>query len=135
MNIRRGRLFDHVQLKVRDINRSKNFYRPVIESLGLTMSYENGKSFCIDEFLVTESCDPSQAVHLAFRAEHPVAVKMFYETALLNGGMCNGAPGVRDFHSDCYSAYVLDPDGNNIEAVFHGPMYRSLTNVMSSHLS
>ena len=135
MNSRRSRLFDHIQLKVKDINRSKNFYRPVIESLGLSLSYENGKSFCIDEFLVTESNYPSQSMHLAFRAEHPVAVKMFYEAAILNGGMCNGAPGAKDHHLDCYSAFVIDPDGNNIEAVFHGPMYRSMSNVVQSHLT
>lgn len=127
MNFPRGRVFDHVELKVKDINKSKSFYRPVIESLGLTMSFDNGKTFCIDEFFVTESDDPSQAVHLAFRAPHPAAVKMFYEAAIQNGGMCNGAPGSRSFHANHYSAYVLDPDGNNIEAVFHDPQATSFS--------
>ncbi|WP_408096011.1 VOC family protein [Peredibacter sp. HCB2-198] len=132
-SIRRGRLFDHVELKVKDIDKSKKFYRPVIETLGLSMSFENGKSFSVDEFLVIESEAPTQAVHLAFMAPHPAAVKMFYETALQNGGMCNGAPGERNFHTNYYSAYVLDPDGNNIEAVFHDP--NSMRSVLlNSHL-
>ena len=126
MKLYRGRLFDHIHLKVKDINRSKEFYRPIIESLGLSVSYENPECLCIDELLVTESQEPTHAVHLAFQAEHPAAVKMFYEAAIRHGGRCNGAPAARTIHLDHqYAAYVLDPDGNNIEAVFHGPMSRS----------
>ena len=129
----RGRLFDHVELKVKNIDVSKKFYRPVIESLGLSISFENMKSFSVDEFFVIESEAPSNTVHLAFRAPHPAAVKMFYDTALQHGGMCNGAPGERNFHTNYYSAYVLDPDGNNIEAVFHDPN-STLPNILSSHI-
>ena len=125
MKYYRGRLFDHVNLKVKNINRSREFYLPVIEALGLHMSFDNGDSFCIDELFITESPEPTHAVHLAFQAENPALVKLFHETALKHGGRCNGEPGARTYHSGYYSAYVLDPDGNNIEAVFHGPTMRS----------
>lgn len=134
MKLYRGRLFHHIHLKVKDINRSREFYRPVIESLGLNLSYENSDCLCIDELLVTESSEPSHAIHLAFQAEHPAAVKLFYEAALKSGGRCNGAPGLKSYSSDQYAAYVLDPDGNNIEAVFHGPRVKSTSYVEISTL-
>lgn len=134
MNYYRGRLFDHIHLKVKNINRSREFYRPVIESLGLTVSFDNGDSFCIDELFVSESKEPTHAVHLAFQAENPGAVNLFYETALKNGGKCNGEPRTRHFHQNSYSAYVLDPDGNNLEAIFHGPTKRSHQHVEISPL-
>jgi predicted lactoylglutathione lyase len=121
----RGRLFDHVNVKVCDIQKSKNFYRPVVEALGHAFSYEESNFFCIDEFMVSESREASQAIHLAFQAESAAAVKLFYQAALGNGGRSIGAPGESNIHSGQYSAYVLDPDGNNIEAVYHGPLLRS----------
>lgn len=134
MNYYRGRLFDHVHLKVKDISRSREFYRPVIEALGLHMSFDNGDSFCIDELFVTESHEPTHAVHLAFQAENPALVKLFHDTAIKCGGKCNGEPGARNSHSGHYAAYVLDPDGNNIEAVFHTPTRRSHYHVENSSL-
>ncbi len=125
MKFYRGRLFDHVNVKVRDIQKSKNFYRSVVETLGHAFTQEEKQSFIIDELMVTESSEASQAIHLAFQAESAVAVKLFYQTALEKGGRCNGAPGERKLHSGYYSAYVLDPDGNNVEAVYHGPLTRS----------
>lgn len=125
MNFYRGRLFDHIHLKVKNINRSREFYRPVIESLGLNVSFDNGDSFCIDELFVSESNEPTHAVHLAFQADNPATVNLFYETAIKNGGKCNGEPRIRQLHQNSYSAYVLDPDGNNLEAIFHGPTKRS----------
>lgn len=125
MKFYRGRLLDHVNVKVKDIDLSKKFYRPVIECLGHSLSLEQPHSFCIDELMVSESVKSSQSVHLAFQAESPAIVKLFHQTALENGGRCNGAPGERNIHQGYYSAYVLDPDGNNIEAVYHGPLTRS----------
>ena len=126
MKFYRGRLLDHVKVTVKNIDHSKSFYRPIIEALGHTISQEENYSFCIDELMVTESPQTtSQSLHLAFQADSPAVVKLFYQTALEHGGRCNGAPGERLYHQGYYSAYVLDPDGNNIEAVYHGPLTRS----------
>lgn len=134
MKLKRGRLFDHIHLKVKDIKRSKEFYQPLVESLGLSINFENDECFCIDELLVSESPEPTHAIHLAFQAEHPAAVKLFYETGLKYGGRCNGGPGTRTQQMGYYSAYVLDPDGNNIEAVFHGPNLYAKTHIEMTYL-
>jgi catechol 2,3-dioxygenase-like lactoylglutathione lyase family enzyme len=66
---------------------------------------------------------------VAFQAKDEAMVKRFYEVALAHGGKDNGAPGPRDYHPGYYAAFVLDPDGNNIEAVYHGPAKRSAPSV------
>jgi predicted lactoylglutathione lyase len=68
-------------------------------------------------------------VHLAFQAADKAAVEQFYKAALAAGGRDNGAPGERKYHPGYYAAFVLDPDGNNIEAVWHGPAQRSAESV------
>ena len=68
-------------------------------------------------------------VHLAFQAQSRDMVHAFYEAALAHGGQDNGAPGERIYHPGYYAAFVLDPDGNNIEAVFHGDAKRSAPSV------
>jgi predicted lactoylglutathione lyase len=125
MKFYRGRLLDHINVKVRNIQRSKQFYRPVIEALGHSLSQEEIDSFCIDELLITEA-DPleSQSIHLAFQAQSPAVVKLFHQTALANGGRCHGAPGAKPLIQG-YSAWVLDPDGNILEAIYHGPVTKS----------
>ena len=67
--------------------------------------------------------------HLAFQAQDRAQVDAFYQAALANGGRDNGAPGERPYHPGYYAAFVLDPDGNNIEAVFHGEAKRSAPSV------
>ncbi len=69
-------------------------------------------------------------MHLAFQAADQDAVQRFYEAALAAGGRDNGAPGERSYHPGYYGAFVLDPDGNNIEAVYHGPFERSAPSVV-----
>lgn len=126
MKFYRGRIFDHINIKVEDLSRSKSFYKAIFETLGHTFTKEEADSFFIDELKVTESKNLcTQRLHIAFQASNPGAVKLFHETALKVGGKCNGAPGERDYHRNYYSAYVLDPDGNNIEAVYHGPIKQS----------
>lgn len=115
-----SRILNHIHLKVKDIDKSRDFYRSVVESLGRNITFEARDCFCVDELFVTESDLPSQSVHLAFLAEHPAAVKLFYETAIKHGGKCNGEPGPFQNRIGHFSAFVLDPDGNNIEAVFRG---------------
>ena len=71
-----------------------------------------------------DAAGPSR-VHLAFQAADRDAVARFYEAGLAAGGRDNGAPGERSYHPGYYAAFLFDPDGHNVEAVFHGPATRS----------
>jgi lactoylglutathione lyase len=72
-------------------------------------------------------------VHLAFQAHDEQTVQKFHEVAIKAGGRDNGPPGLRPYHRGYYAAFVLDPDGNNIEAVYHGPARRSGDSVKISY--
>ena len=124
-----GRLIDHVHLVVADLEASKRFYRAVLASLGREFSGEGERYFYADELFVSEG-EPGSRVHLALQTDGPEAVQCFHQAGLDAGGTDNGAPGERHYHPGYYSAYVLDPDGNNIEAVFHGPAQRSTASVV-----
>ncbi len=133
--IHRGRLFDHVQLVVRDLAASQAFYTAVLSALEVPMGGAAEGYFWADELFVS-SADSLAAQghltgrhHLAFQARDEAMVKAFYEAALAHGGTDNGAPGMRQYHPGYYAAFVLDPDGNNIEAVFHGAAQRSAASV------
>ena len=123
-----GRLIDHVQLVVTDLETSKRFYRAALKSLGRDISGEGDGYFFADELFVSPG-DHHTHVHLAFQSPDRDGVHRFYEAALAAGGTDNGAPGERHYHPGYYAAYVLDPDGNNIEAVNHGPATRSAASV------
>jgi lactoylglutathione lyase len=131
MQFHRGRLFDHVQLVVRDLDASKRFYRAVLEVLGVPL-IEGPGFFYADELFVSSARDgaPTGRVHLAFQATGPEQVKRFHAVALAAGARDNGGPGERPYHPGYYAAFVLDPDGNNIEAVYHGPARRSAASVV-----
>ena len=68
-------------------------------------------------------------MHIAFQAQDRAMVDAFYQATMAHGGRDNGAPGERAYHPGYYAAFVLDPDGNNIEAVFHGEAERSAASV------
>lgn len=72
----------------------------------------------------------TSSAHLAFQAGDKETVRRFHDAALAAGGTDNGAPGARTYHPGYYAAFVLDPDGNNVEAVYHGPMTRSAASVV-----
>ena len=134
MEYHRGRLLDHVHLRVRDLEWSRRFYQAALSALGLEI--QSGKdAFWSDELYVSADGPPTQKLHLAFAAEDEEAVKRFHAAAIAAGGKDNGAPGERDYHPGYYGAYVLDPDGNNIEAVYHGPARRSAPSVVLTPLS
>lgn len=116
MNIREKRLFDHVVVFVTDLDSSKRFYQAIVETLGHTISSESSEGFFINELEIRQNTEPSRSIELAFQAENPGSVKLFYETALRLGGKCLGGPGIRDAVS--FSAQVADPDGNQLQAVF-----------------
>lgn len=133
--LHRGRLIDHLQLVVKDLAASKRFYFAVTESLGIPVGGEGEDYFWIDELFVS-SKDSAAALgvvtgrtHLAFQAKDREAVEKFYAAALAAGGKDNGKPGERPYHPGYYAAFVLDPDGNNIEAVYHGEAERSAESV------
>ncbi len=127
----RGRLIDHLQLVVSDLERSKDFYRAVLEALGISIGGEGPGFFWADELFVSSADSPAAAgkltgpTHLAFQAKDHDTIERFYEAGLAAGGTDNGAPGPRPYHPGYFAAFLLDPDGNNIEAVHHGPAQRS----------
>jgi catechol 2,3-dioxygenase-like lactoylglutathione lyase family enzyme len=135
MELHRGRLIDHVQLVVRDLRASKAFYEAVFGALGIPIGDSGDDFFWADElFVSTPGSRAAQGMltgrhHLAFQARDRAMVKAFHDAALRHGGMDNGAPGERPYHPGYYAAFVLDPDGNNVEAVYHGEAARSAASV------
>ncbi|MBZ2205818.1 VOC family protein [Massilia soli] len=133
--IHRGRLIDHIQLVVRDIDVSRKFYGAIFSVLQVPIGGEADDYFWADElFVSTAGSEAAQGSltgrhHLAFQAQDEKMVEAFYRAALENGGKDNGAPGERAYHPGYYAAFVLDPDGNNIEAVYHGKATRSAASV------
>jgi catechol 2,3-dioxygenase-like lactoylglutathione lyase family enzyme len=133
--LHRGRLIDHIQLVVRDLAASRKFYGALFDVLGVPIGGEGPDYFWIDElFISTADSRAAQGRltgrhHLAFQAKDRAMVEAFYQAGLASGGKDNGAPGDRPYHPGYYAAFLLDPDGNNIEAVFHGPHTRSADSV------
>ncbi|ATS22184.1 glyoxalase [Xanthomonas phaseoli pv. phaseoli] len=126
----RGRLIDHLHLVVQDLPASRRFYQAVLDVLGIPVGGEGDGFFWADELFVSDRNTVAQGVltgrhHLAFQARDVAMVHAFHQAALAHGGRDNGLPGLRPYHPHYYAAFVLDPDGNNIEAVFHGAAQRS----------
>lgn len=136
MQLHRGRLIDHIQLVVRDLKASQNFYTAVLAVLDIPVNDTPDGYFWADELVVSSADSPAALGvltgrhHLAFQVKDRATVDAFYSVALENGGQDNGAPGERPYHPDYYAAFVLDPDGNNIEAVYHGEARRSAPSIV-----
>lgn len=133
--LHRGRLIDHIQLVVSDLKASRDFYGAVLAVLDIPVVDAPDGYFWADELFVS-AADSAAALgvltgrhHLAFQAKDRATVDAFYAAALAHGGRDNGAPGERPYHPGYYAAFVLDPDGNNIEAVYHGEAKRSAPSV------
>jgi catechol 2,3-dioxygenase-like lactoylglutathione lyase family enzyme len=131
-----GRLIDHVGLVVADLEASKRFYGAVLGVLGLELDLRGEHAFECDELSVGDAAyvgdhgtQPHRA-HLAFQAPDRATVERFHRAGLAAGGRDNGGPGERPYHPGYYGAFLLDPDGNNIEAVHHGPVRRSAASVI-----
>ena len=127
-------MLDHIGFAVADMNRARAFYQAALEPLGLGVVMEitaeqtgadahagfgkEGTPF----FWIGTGAKPKGGTHVALTAGTRAEVDAFYRAALAAGGRDNGAPGLRpQYHPNYYGAFVLDPDGNNIEAVCHGP--------------
>ncbi|HET7538247.1 MAG TPA: VOC family protein [Polyangiaceae bacterium] len=127
----RGRLIDHLQLVTSELSASKRFYKAVLAALGIAIGGEGDDYFWADELFVSDLHSKSAQgkvtgrVHLAFQAADREQVERFYRAGIEAGGTPNGEPGERPYHPGYFAAFLLDPDGNNIEAVFHGPAKRS----------
>jgi catechol 2,3-dioxygenase-like lactoylglutathione lyase family enzyme len=127
----RGRLIDHLQIVVADLERSRRFYGAVLEVFGIPISGEGPGFFWADELVVSSIDSPAAndrltgRTHLAFQAKDREMVERFHRAGLAAGGTDNGAPGLRPYHPGYFASFLLDPDGNNVEAVYHGPAKRS----------
>ncbi|MBV8565932.1 MAG: VOC family protein [Methylobacteriaceae bacterium] len=127
-------MLDHIGIAVRDVDRARAFYNGALAPLGIGIIMEvtaeqtgndaavgygaAGKPF----FWIGEVPAPVSRSHVAFVAESRAVVDAFYKAAMAAGGTDNGGPGLRPhYHSNYYGAFVLDPDGHNIEAVCHRP--------------
>ncbi len=123
-------MFDHVKFGVTNFLLSRNFYLKVFEPLGVVVVSEGvptyGVEFCHPEgtvsFIIHQSEEKPAHLHIAFQAGSRSQVDEFYLAALEAGGTDNGKPGLRPtYHANYYAAFVIDPDGHNIEAVCHHP--------------
>jgi catechol 2,3-dioxygenase-like lactoylglutathione lyase family enzyme len=125
-----GRLFDHVHLRVSDLEASRRFYKAVLEAVGRELTFDGEDRFAADELFVSADGPPTGNLHIAFQAPDQETVERFHQAAIAAGGRDNGAPGERGYHPGYYGAYAFDPDGNNVEAVYHGPARRSAESVV-----
>lgn len=120
-------MLDHITIGVADIEASKRFYDQALLPLGIALLYAEGENFAgygADEkafFWIGHRPASQTGAHIAFAAPDRATVDRFHEAALAAGGHDNGAPGLRPhYHETYYAAFVLDPDGHNVEAVCHG---------------
>ena len=127
-------MIDHVGIHVSNPSVSRAFYEKALSPLGYSVLREIPSQFTggkvvfgmgvapKPDFWLAEGAPESPRLHIAFRAESRAMVDAFYAAALTAGGKDNGPPGLRPhYHPDYYGAFVLDPDGHNIEAVTHTP--------------
>jgi len=127
-------MIDHTGVSVSNYAASKQFYSKALAPLGYALLAELPKEvtggrgiagFGVapkPDFWIGEGKPNVPPIHIAFRADNRAGVDAFYKAALAAGGRDNGAPGVRHhYHPDYYGAFVLDPDGHNVEAVCHTP--------------
>ncbi|MCI1935918.1 MAG: VOC family protein [Bifidobacteriaceae bacterium] len=127
-------MIDHITVTVRRLATSIDFYKVALKPLGYVEKVRHGRTIGLgmddgtpradfyispttDTSATTETESSTPLTHIAFRARSQEEVQAFYEAALAAGGRDNGAPGFRDYHPGYYAAFVLDPDGNNVEAV------------------
>ena len=120
-------MIDHTGVQVNDLESSIAFYTKALAPLDYTLIMKFGEAagFGIGgkpDFWIDGRKGPTDSIHIAFRAAGRAQVRAFYAAALAAGGRDNGPPGVRPhYHEHYYGAFVLDPDGHNIEAVCHDP--------------
>jgi catechol 2,3-dioxygenase-like lactoylglutathione lyase family enzyme len=118
-------MIDHTGVTVIDVANSKAFYQAALAPLGYEaiMAFDDAVGFGVPpkpDFWIAKVALSATPVHVAFHADTRAQVDAFYRAAMAAGGRDNGPPGLRPhYHASYYAAFVLDPDGNNIEAVCH----------------
>ncbi len=121
-------MFDHVAFGVSDYARSKAFYLKALAPLGVTIAGEGVPTYGVElvrpgnntSMIIRQSDEKPAHLHIAFTADSREQVDAFYRAALEAGGKDNGPPGLRPkYHANYYAAFVIDPDGHNIELVCH----------------
>jgi len=117
-------MYDHIGLKTRDLEASVRFYSAALAPLGHVLCSRDSSGAGLGPknepglWLYRDEATRPSAMHVAFRAPDRAAVDRFYKSGLDSGGRDNGKPGVRaDYSPNYYAAFLLDPDGNNVEAV------------------
>ncbi len=121
-------MFDHVTMYVSDFDKNVRFYEETLAPLGCNIQYKDPKERVVGfgtpnqpSFWMVGGTKRTQT-HLAFQAQNRKQVEAFYNAAIAAGGKDNGKPGIRShYHENYYAAFVIDPEGNNIEAVCHRP--------------
>lgn len=113
-------VIDYVHLRVADFDASRRFYRAALRALETAPDHDGPDHFAAGELYVDGADAGVSHVHLAFVAKDRDSVVRFHAEGLAAGGRDNGGPGERDYHPGYYAAFLLDPDGNNVEAVHHG---------------
>jgi catechol 2,3-dioxygenase-like lactoylglutathione lyase family enzyme len=121
-------VIDHTTVNVSDLETSRRFYAAALRPLGYApiMEFDGLVAFGTGEgagnHWIARRGEPTRTAHIAFRAPERAAVDAFHAAGVAAGGRDNGAPGLRpQYHETYYGAFVLDPDGNNVEAVCHEP--------------
>ena len=127
-------MIDHMGINVTNLEKAKLFYQKTLAPLGYEVLAEYPASVTGNvavvglgvkpkpDFWITQGSTGKPPLHVAFRAKTKIEVDEFYKEAISAGGKDNGRPGLRPhYHANYYGAFILDPDGNNIEAVCHTP--------------
>jgi catechol 2,3-dioxygenase-like lactoylglutathione lyase family enzyme len=123
-------VFDHVKFGVSDFAASKAFFVKALESIGVTIVAEGAPTYGVElcgkksnaSLILHQTEEKPAHLHLAFVADNREQVEAFYRAALEAGGKDNGAPGLRPkYHANYYAAFVIGPDGHNVEVVCHQP--------------
>ena len=128
-------MYDHIGLRVKSLDASVRFYTAALAPLGFVLCSrdDSGAGFGPKGepalWLHLHKGPAHAGAHVAFRAPDHASIKKFHSEGLKAGGRDNGGPGERKYHPGYYAAFAYDPDGNNVEAVYHGPHERSVASV------
>jgi catechol-2,3-dioxygenase len=134
MDLHRGRLIDHIHLRTRDLTATQRLYKALLEALDIPVVVDD-THLQADELWIDAADDKTPApthVHLAFQAADRETVDRVWQVGIEAGGKDNGQPGERPYHPGYYAGFLWDPDGNNIEVVFHGEARKSADSVVVS---
>jgi catechol 2,3-dioxygenase-like lactoylglutathione lyase family enzyme len=118
-------MFDHLHLRVADLDESKRFYATVLEPLGFELTTDTPDLVEFGSLSLSEEEPLTGPLHFAFLARSREDVDAFHRAGLEAEYRSNGAPGIRSYAPDYYAAYLLDPDGHNVEAVHRAPETRA----------